>query len=150
VLTRLNEMLVEDIPSGRFVTMVYAELDPAKRTLRLANAGHLPPLLVEPGGHRWINHDHGLPLGISASKFSETEITLGEHSRIAIYSDGITEAALDSGEEYGAERLLAQLQSRDPTPEDLLADVRKFVNGAGLRDDATVILVGARQEKNSS
>jgi phosphoserine phosphatase RsbU/P len=150
VLTRLNEMLVEDIPSGRFVTMVYAEFDPATRIVRLANAGHLPPLLVEPSGYRWINHEHGLPLGIAASKFSETEVTLGEHSRIAIYSDGITEAALDSGEEYGPERLLAQVQSVDATPESLLADVRRFVNGAGLRDDATVILVGTRREANSS
>jgi sigma-B regulation protein RsbU (phosphoserine phosphatase) len=146
VLTRLNEMLVEDIPSGRFVTMVYAELDPAKRKLRLANAGHLAPLLVEPSGYRWIATEYGLPLGVASCKFSETEITLGEHSRIAFYSDGITEAALDSGEEYGPERLLAQLQSPDATPEGLLADVRKFVNGAGLRDDATVILVRARRE----
>ena len=147
VLTRLNEMLVEDIPSGRFVTMVYAELDPAKRKLRLANAGHLAPLLVEPDGHRWIATEYGLPLGVASCKFSETEIALGEHSRIAFYSDGITEAALDSGEEYGPERLLAQLQSPDATPENLLADVRKFVNGTGLRDDATVILVRARREK---
>jgi serine phosphatase RsbU (regulator of sigma subunit) len=137
-------MLVEDIPSGRFVTMVYAELDPASRALRLANAGHLPPLLVEPSGHRWIATEHGLPLGVATSKFSETEITLGEHSRIAFYSDGITEAALESGEEYGSERLLAQLQSPDASLETLLADVRKFVSGSGLRDDATVIMVGAR------
>jgi len=146
VLTRLNNMLVDDFPSGRFVTMVYAELDPASRTLRLANAGHLPPLLVEPSGHRWIATEDGLPLGVAASKFSETEITLGEHSRIAFYSDGITEAALDSGEEYGPERLLAQLQSPDASLETLLADVKKFVNGTGLRDDATVIMVGARPE----
>jgi len=144
VLTRLNNMLVDDFPSGRFVTMVYAELDPATRTLRLANAGHLPPLLVEPSGHRWIATEHGLPLGVATSKFSETEITLGEHSRIAFYSDGITEAALDSGEEYGSERLLAQLQSPDASLESLLADVKKFVNGSGLRDDATVIMVSAR------
>jgi len=144
VLTRLNNMMIEDFPSGRFVTMVYAELDPSSRVLRIANAGHLAPLLVEPSGHRWINHEHGLPLGISASKFSETEVTLDEHSRIAFYSDGITEAAIDSGEEYGAERLLAQLQSPDVTPDSLLADVRKFTNGTGLRDDATVIMVGGR------
>lgn len=146
VLTRLNEMLVEDIPSGRFVTMVYAELDPATRVLQIANAGHLPPLLVDPSGHRWIATEHGLPLGVAVSKFSETEITLGEHSRIAFYSDGITEAALASGEEYGSERLLAQLQLPDASPENLLSDVRKFVNGTGLRDDATVILVSARPE----
>ena len=144
VLTRLNNMLVDDFPCGRFVTMVYAELDPASRTLRLANAGHLPPLLVEPSGHRWIQTEQGLPLGLATSKFSETEVKLGEGSRIAFYSDGITEAALDSGEEYGPERLLAQLQSPDASLETLLADVRKFVNGTGLRDDATVIMVGAR------
>ncbi len=141
VLTRLNNMMIEDFPSGRFVTMVYAELDPSSRLLRIANAGHLSPLLVEPSGHRWIHHEHGMPLGISASTFSETEITLGEDSRIAFYSDGITEAEVDSGEEYGPERLLAQMQSPEVTPDGLLADVRKFTNGTGLRDDATVILV---------
>jgi len=145
VLTRLNNMMIEDFPCGRFVTMVYAEFDPPTRVLRIANAGHLAPLLVEPSGHRWINHEHGLPLGISASKFSETEVTLGKHSRIAFYSDGITEAEIDSGEEYGPERLLAHMQSPDVTPENLLADVRKFANGTGLRDDATVILVAARK-----
>ena len=144
VLTRLNNMMIEDFPCGRFVTMVYAELDPSTRLLRIANAGHLAPLLVEPSGHRWINHEHGLPLGISASKFSETEVTLGEQSRIAFYSDGITEAEIASGEEYGAERLLAHMQSPEVTPEGLLADVRKFANGTGLRDDATMILVGPR------
>jgi sigma-B regulation protein RsbU (phosphoserine phosphatase) len=144
VLTRLNNMMIEDFPCGRFVTMVYAELDPSTRVLRIANAGHLAPLLIEPSGHRWINHEHGLPLGISASKFSEAEVTLGEQSRIAFYSDGITEAEIASGEEYGPERLLAHMQSPDITPEGLLADVRKFANGTGLRDDATVILVGPR------
>jgi phosphoserine phosphatase RsbU/P len=143
VLTRLNNMMVEDFPCGRFVTMVYAEFDPSTRKLRLASAGHLPPLLVEPDGHRWIATQDGLPLGIATSKFSETEITLGPQARLAIYSDGITEAALDSGEEYGSERLLAQMQSPDVCLESLLADVRKFVNGVGLRDDATAILVGA-------
>src|SRR5271168_1553576 len=53
VLTRLNNMMIEDFPDGRFVTMVYAELDPSSRVLRIANAGHLSPLLVdlnEPSG----------------------------------------------------------------------------------------------------
>jgi phosphoserine phosphatase RsbU/P len=150
VLTRLNQLMIEDFPSGRFVTMVYAELDPSSRVLRIASAGHLAPLLVEPSGHRWIKHEHGLPLGISASKFSETEVTLGKHSRIAFYSDGITEAEIDSGEEYGAERLLAQMQSPGITPDSLLADVRKFTNGTGLRDDATVIMVGPRETEAGS
>ena len=152
VLTRLNNMLLEDFPDGRFVTMVYAELDPAKRTLKLANAGHLPPLLVEPTGYRWIQSEQGLPLGVAVSNFSEIEIPLSEGTRVAFYSDGITEAERDSvgltGEEYGPERLLAHVQSPDFSPESLLSDVRKFVDGAGFRDDATVILVGRRPETN--
>ena len=143
VLARLNNMMIEDFPSGRFVTMVYAELDPQRRTLRIANAGHLPPLLVDPSGHRWIDHEHGLPLGISGSKFSETEILLPENSRIAIYSDGITEAEVTPAEDYGAERLLKQMQSPEITVDSLLAAVSKFTNGTGLRDDATIILVKA-------
>ncbi|MGB9233832.1 MAG: GAF domain-containing SpoIIE family protein phosphatase [Terriglobales bacterium] len=151
VLTRLNKLLLEDFPDGRFVTMVYAELDPQRRTLRLASAGHLPPLLVqasEPLGYRWIQTEHGLPLGVSASKFSETEIELSPNSLVALYSDGITEADLESGEEYGSHRLLAQLQLPEVTPESLISDVRSFVNGAGLRDDATVILVGTPSREN--
>ena len=144
VLARLNNMMIEDFPRGRFVTMVYAELDPSTNMMRIANAGHLAPLLVGPAKHSWIDHEHGLPLGISASKFSEIEVRLDGDSRIAFYSDGITEAEVNPGEEYGAERLLAQMQSPDVTVEGLLADVRNFANGCGLRDDATVILVAAR------
>jgi hypothetical protein len=40
------------------------------------------------------------------------------------------------------------MQSPDVCLESLLADVRTFVNGVGLRDDATAILVGARPELN--
>jgi phosphoserine phosphatase RsbU/P len=144
VLTRLNNTLLEDFPDGRFVTMVYAELDPNRRTMRLANAGHLPPLLVDHTGHRWIQSEQGLPLGVSDSKFSEAEIELSPNSRIVFYSDGITEAEVSSGEEYGSERLIAQLQSPEVTAESLIADVGKFANGAGLHDDATVILVDAK------
>lgn len=146
VLTRLNNMMVEDFPCGRFVTMVYAELDPANRVLRIANAGHLHPLLVEPSGHSWIDHEHGLPLGISASKFSESVISLGKDFRVAFYSDGITEAEVEDGQEYGSERLLAEMRRPDITPENLVADVKKFANGVGLRDDATVIIVSSRPD----
>jgi sigma-B regulation protein RsbU (phosphoserine phosphatase) len=137
-------MMIEDFPCGRFVTMVYAELDPASGILRIANAGHLPPLLVEPAGHRWIDHEHGLPLGISAGEFSETSVALGDHSRVAFYSDGITEAEDAAGEEFGAERLLAQLRLPETTLDNLIADVTNFVNGVGLHDDATAILLAAR------
>src|SRR5580693_8987859 len=47
VLTKLNSLLVEDFPAGKFVTLVYAVLDPATRNVVFANAGHLHPLFID-------------------------------------------------------------------------------------------------------
>jgi len=141
VLTKLNKLLVEDFPSGRFVTMVYAVLDSNNGTLTYANAGHLPPLLVDASGARFLETEMGLPLGIRHGSFSEKTIPLGEKARVALYSDGITEATNQHDEEYGPARLAAHLLSGGSCPEMLVDDVRAFANGAGLRDDATVIML---------
>jgi len=141
VLAKLNRLLVEDFPAGRFVTMVYAVLDPAKRTLTFANAGHLRPLLITSEGSRFLDNEKGLPLGIGFGDFSEVEVPFPQGSRIVFYSDGITEAVNGEEEEYGLQRLQDYVSRPDASSESLLADVRSFANGAGLGDDATVIFV---------
>lgn len=141
VLTKLNQLMVEDFPSGRFVTMVYGVLDPARRTFTFANAGHLPPVLVDCAGVKFLETEMGLPLGIRHGEYSETTIPLDGGARIALYSDGITEATDPMDEEYGAVRLAAHLQQREASMESLLEDVRGFANGAGLHDDATVVML---------
>jgi phosphoserine phosphatase RsbU/P len=146
VLTKLNGLLVEDFPSGRFVTMVYAVLDSQKGTLTYANAGHLPPLLVDGGGARFLETEMGLPLGIRHGTYTERTLTLEGKFRVALYSDGITEATNPHEQEYGSERLVEFVQRGETCPEHLVEDVRAFANGAGLRDDATVIML-RRQER---
>ncbi len=143
VLNRLNRLLVEDFPSGKFVTMIYAVLNPSERTLTFASAGHLRPLLVNQEGARFLDSERGLPLGLGLGGFSETEVKLAPGSRLVFYSDGITEAEGPNDEEYGAERLQDHVLRVDACPETILGDVRAFANGAGLHDDATVILVKA-------
>jgi sigma-B regulation protein RsbU (phosphoserine phosphatase) len=83
----------------------------------------------------------GLPLGIRHGTYSETTIPLSQEARIVLYSDGITEAMSPVDEEYGAARLAAHLQQKEASMESLLQDVRVFANGAGLHDDATVVMV---------
>jgi phosphoserine phosphatase RsbU/P len=141
VLEKLNALLVNDFPSGRFVTMVYGILDPAARTFIFASAGHLPPLLVDGEGARLLGSDTGLPLGVRHGAFSEATVSLEHSARLMLYSDGITEAEDPASEEYGSSRLLAHVSRHDASMESLLDEVRKFANGEGLRDDATVILV---------
>jgi phosphoserine phosphatase RsbU/P len=142
-LSKLNQLMVEDFPTGRFVTLIYAVLDPQNRTLKFASAGHLPPLFVEGDDARFLHSAAGTPLGLSKSGFSESEIHLKEGSRLVLYSDGITEAAGFNEEEYGAARLREHALKPQASSESILADVRGYVDGAGLQDDATVILVRA-------
>ena len=141
VLTKLNRLLVEDFPAGRFVTMVYAVLDPARRTLTLANAGHLRPLLIRGEGSYFLDSEKGMPLGLGFGGFSELEVPFPKGSRLVLYSDGITEAVNSDEDEYGVQRLQDHAQRPEACPESLLDDVRLFANGVGLRDDASVIFV---------
>jgi phosphoserine phosphatase RsbU/P len=143
VLTRLNQLLVQDFPSGRFVTMVYAVFDPARRSLTFANAGHLPPLFVNGGKARFVETEMGLPLGVACGSYSECAVELPVGSRVVLYSDGITEAARPDDEEYGPARLTAHMQLPEACLNTLLEEVRRFVNGTGLHDDATVIMLKA-------
>jgi phosphoserine phosphatase RsbU/P len=142
-LGKLNRLLTEDFPSGRFVTMLYAVLNPKLRTLTFASAGHLRPLLVNGHGVRFLDSERGIPLGLGFSNFSESKVHLPEGSRLVFYSDGITEAESPEGEEYGPVRLQQHLQQAEVTAESILQDVRNFSRGAGLHDDATVIFLRA-------
>jgi phosphoserine phosphatase RsbU/P len=141
VLAKLNRLLVEDFPAGRFVTMVYGVLDPVKRTLTFANAGHLRPLLITGTSAQFLDVDRGIPLGLGPGDFSEVEVKLPKDSRLVFYSDGITEAQNQMDEEYGLVRLQEHFSRTDASAESLLDDVRSFADGSGLRDDASVILV---------
>jgi phosphoserine phosphatase RsbU/P len=143
VLTRLNRLLVEDFPSGRFVTMVYAVLDPVSRTMTFACAGHLPPLLMIGKDARFLQTENGMPLGLGFGSFSEARVELPENARVVFYSDGITEATNPVDEEYGADRLREHVLRPEVTAESILADVRSFANGEGLHDDASVIMIRA-------
>jgi sigma-B regulation protein RsbU (phosphoserine phosphatase) len=142
VLARLNRVLMDDLPAGKFVTMVFAVLDPASHTLTFANAGHPWPLFVN-GEPRFLETTSGLPLGIAECKFDEHRISLSKGSRVLLYSDGITEACNANGEEYGITRLCNCAANEDASPETVLDDVRVFASGVALADDATMIVVRA-------
>jgi sigma-B regulation protein RsbU (phosphoserine phosphatase) len=143
VLTRLNRLLVEDFPSGKFVTMLLAVLNPSARELTFSSAGHLRPLLVDEQGARFLDSERGMPLGLGTGEFSESRVKLSPGSRLVFYSDGITEATDGSDQEYGADRLRDHVLQPGASSDSILADVRAFANGEGLHDDATVIFVKA-------
>jgi phosphoserine phosphatase RsbU/P len=141
VMTRLNKLLVDDFPAGKFVTMVYAVLDPAACTVVFANAGHLRPLFIDGNGEHFLEVERGLPLGLGCGDYSETVISLSEGSKLIFYSDGITEAENGNGEEYGACRLAEHAVEPGASAVSLVDEVRSFANGAGVPDDASAVFI---------
>jgi sigma-B regulation protein RsbU (phosphoserine phosphatase) len=142
VLTRLNQLLVDDFPAGKFVTMVYAVLDPSTRSVVFANAGHLRPLFIDEEGEHFLDTERGLPLGLGCGDYSESRIALSKGSKLIFYSDGITEAENANGEEYGLCSLASHAAKPGASAVSIEDDVRSFTNGAALRDDASVVFVG--------
>lgn len=142
-LSKVNNVLLTDFPSARFVTIIYAVVDPSARKVTFANAGHLHPLFVDSKGAEFLATVAGLPLGIMDSEFAEREVDMPPGSRLFLYTDGVTEANNTALDEYGAERLRDHVTDRSSSVQSLLDDVGKFTAGYPASDDVTVVMLAA-------
>lgn len=151
-ISAVNRYLADNIPSNRFVTLFYAELDPDSGAFSFLNAGHNPPLIVHSAGTVEQLASGGLPLGIKAdAEYREGRTTLQPGDVLVIYSDGVTEAASPSGEEFGPTRLY-EVVSRNV--EASAAGIRdriesaltKFSQGTQAADDITLVIVKRQAE----
>jgi sigma-B regulation protein RsbU (phosphoserine phosphatase) len=151
-ISAVNRYLADNIPANRFVTLFYAELDPASGALSFLNAGHNPPLIVHAAGTVEQLASGGLPLGIKRNaeyREGRTQMQMGDV--LVIYSDGVTEAASPTGEEFGSTRLY-EVVSRNM--EASAAGVRdriesaltKFSQGTQAADDITLVIVKRQAE----
>jgi phosphoserine phosphatase RsbU/P len=143
VLAELNRILMEDLPSERFVTMILGAFDPETNTIRIANAGHHAPLLISDQGAEFLNTCSGLPLGLLDAAYTECELGLSAGSRLILYTDGITEAQNATGEEFGEQRLLTAAVGRDLSAEELVREACQFAGNGHPQDDATVMVLKA-------
>jgi sigma-B regulation protein RsbU (phosphoserine phosphatase) len=116
LLDYLNQRLARVYTrGGAFVTAFYAVLDPPRRKLTYARAGHNPPRLARDGRVLSLEGEGGLPLGILEEKqYGQSTVILEPGDLLLLYTDGITEAAapLRAGQDrelFGLERLDALL-----------------------------------------
>ena len=90
-----------DLSEVYLATCVYAVYDSVTRRCTFANAGHLPPVLVEPGENAlMLDVPPGMPLGVGGEPFEEVEVELPEGALLALYTDGLVESRdhpLDEG-----------------------------------------------------
>jgi sigma-B regulation protein RsbU (phosphoserine phosphatase) len=143
VLAQLNQTLLEDLPTNKFVTMLYAVLDARSREITVASAGHLRPMLIN-GTCSFLDVETGLPLGLGPSSYPECTLSLDPGMQLLFYTDGITEAMNTGGEEYGAARLVEHFLRPEACVERLIEEVRRFGHGSDHSDDATAVLIRSR------
>jgi sigma-B regulation protein RsbU (phosphoserine phosphatase) len=132
----------------RYVTLLVAELDAQERKLRYVNCGHNPALLfrAQTGAVTRLNSSCA-PIGISPEnpcQLASADLTVGDV--LVFYTDGVTEAENQLGEELGTERLSAVVErgsssSAEALMTDIFDTVATFCSGIGFNDDVTVLVV---------
>ena len=151
-ISAVNKYLAENIPANRFVTLFYAELDPASGALSFLNAGHNPPLIVHAAGTVEQLASGGLPLGIKPdAEYREGRTQLQQGDVLCIYSDGVTEATSPTGEEFGPTRLYEVVSRNIDASAAGIRDriesaLTKFAQGTSAADDITLVIVKRQAE----
>ena len=148
-LSKVSDLLWDSVEDHQFITAIYGILDGTNRTFVFSNAGHNPPLLIKPNGeYRFVEYGD-MPLGMFREmRYHQHFIRFEQGQVMVIYTDGITEAARESGEEYGQERFAKRVLEGIHLPAKQLIDhVRKdvadFTGRKFLDDDGTLFVVKA-------
>lgn len=146
ICTLVARRLFQRTPPATYATAFIGLLDPASGSLRYANAGHNPAILMRAGGDSLELGATGFPLGLMPDAEYEAEtVELAAGDTLVVYTDGITEAADPDGEEYGMPRLVRTCREhRSAAPVELAgaveSDLEDFLRGAQPADDRTLVL----------
>ncbi|MCA1595274.1 MAG: serine/threonine-protein phosphatase, partial [Chloroflexi bacterium] len=151
ILRALGSMVRSLGDRHQLMTFLYGVVDPVRRTLRFANAGHLYPYLVRPSeGEVRFLEANGLPLGAPyLCEYEEVEYSLQEDDRLIFSTDGIVEAHNVAGEMLGFDRLQQIVSSAADKDSHsaihtVLSSLRHFTGRAPSEDDRTLVVVRLR------
>lgn len=147
-LEMVNETLVDASRSDLFVTVFYGIYDQRDGSLVYANGGHNPPVLVAPGRAERLPLTGGVALAMfEGLPYEVGRVEIPPDGKLFIYTDGVPEATNREEEEFGYERMEANLLTsaeRSPrdTIETMLRTVEEFVGEAAQFDDITMLVLG--------
>ena len=150
--TRLNDTLAADNESGMFVTMFIAEIDLTTGQMKYCNAGHNPPIIIDPpltsdGPCRpsFAEVESNVPIGLWPDlEFVGESIDNLRGRTLFLYTDGLNEAENSFQEQFGDKRLLSFFQNRSNEDcqqivSQMNASVSYFVGDAEPSDDLTML-----------
>lgn len=143
-----SELLYAATSPEKYVTAALAELSPDSGTVRFVGAGHLDNVILRADGAAVSLASTGPPLGLLPPKlpYLETTHCLEHGDHLVLYSDGVTDAQNESGEDFGEARLLDVLRagrgrSASALIEDVFTAIDRFVGDVPQFDDITMLIV---------
>ena len=145
VLDHLDQ-LVQGLEMAQLATAIYARLDlpgDGPGTLRLANAGHLPPVLRHPDGRtELLDGTRSLLVGAELGTVrDELTVSVEAGSTLVLYTDGLVEQrGLDP--DVGLERLRAAVAAVEGADaETVCEELLRALDGTGREDDVALLVV---------
>jgi serine phosphatase RsbU (regulator of sigma subunit) len=149
-LSSVSERILADTRGGMFVTAFYGILETHTGRFIYANAGHPPAILVSlRKGKETVERmtRTGMAMGVSAEVgWKQKPMRIEPGDLLVLYTDGITEAANNTGAAYGEERLTEVILSRARHPaaeirDAVLEDVRRFSGSYPRQDDIGLVVI---------
>ena len=139
---RANRLLLKSSLANQFATLVVGRAS-SDGEIETVNAGHLPPLLIKNGVKSELDHA-GLPLGMFCeAEFTSQKVKVNDGDSLLLFTDGVTEAVNDIGEEFGSARLCDAINGFDFShPNELIslcADAITNWRGAAERNDVGLL-----------
>ncbi|MFJ4535966.1 SpoIIE family protein phosphatase [Streptomyces tibetensis] len=129
-----------DLSEVYLATCVYAVYDSVTRRCTFANAGHLPPVLVEPGeAALMLDVPPGMPLGVGGEPFEEVEVELPEGALLALYTDGLVESR-DHPLDEGLQAFVSALSDPTQPLEDVCDHVLNTLDTHHGEDDIALLM----------
>jgi len=148
IISRVNTHLFVNTSDDRYATLFYAVYDSEDKTLTYTNAGHLAPLLVCPGSGDQVQQldQGGTVVGLFENPgYTERTVKVSPGSLLVVFSDGITEPENVYGEEFGIQRLRAEVLRQRDLPvarlaDNLIAAAEQWAGSPEQADDMTVVI----------
>ncbi|MFE1914186.1 SpoIIE family protein phosphatase [Streptomyces anandii] len=129
-----------DLSEVYLATCIYAVYDSVTRRCTFANAGHLPPVLVEPGEPAlMLDVPPGMPLGVGGEPFEEVEVELPEGALLALYTDGLVESR-DHPLDEGLQAFVGALTDPGRPLEDVCDHVLNTLGSHHGEDDIALLM----------
>ncbi len=150
LMSQLNQVMLENSPPNKYITVFYGELDPQEHVFEYVNAGHNPPVFCHKNEYLFLPAGGPVVGIVQGAKYQAKAVSFDPRDLLFMYTDGISESQNPDEQEFGEEGVVQFLKKNpESTVEDLSnmleQHIREFTKGAPPLDDSTLIFLRRMQ-----